>query len=253
MGTPELAKFAKENDGDGRYYVHPHTGQRVPSITSVLRLADKSGLVQWSVDLAVRWCIENWHVLGERSDEAAFGIARYKHTRVRDERAQVGTGIHETVEALHTGSWDFPELDDEQQRIMQHWYALNEEHDIQPIHSEFTVWDAVNEYAGTADGFWLIDGVETVVDIKTSKNHWPEHDAQLAALTLAPVRMEKVDDDWVEHEWTPPINAAIIHLREDKHEIIPVENLDLHYEVFLGYRKVALAKEQLKQREKEAK
>lgn len=254
MAAPELARFAKENDGDGRYYVHPLTGQRVPSVTSVLRLADKSGLAQWAADQCLQWCIDNWYVLSERSNEAAFHLARHKWTKVRDERAQVGTGVHETIEALHTGGWDFPELDDEQQRIMQHWYQLNEEHDIQPIHSEFTVWDAEREYAGTADGLWVIDGVRTLVDIKTSKSHWPEHDAQLAALYYAPIRMEKVgEDSWNENENERAERAAVIHLREDKHEIIWIDNLDLHYDVFMGYRKVHLAKEALKKREKEEK
>lgn len=251
MTAPKLAQYYSEKEDDGRAYKHPLTGEKLPSITTILKMADKAGLSQWAADQAVNWCVKNWHLLGARSDEDAYKAARWQWKNVRDERAQVGTGVHETIEALHTGSWDFPTLDEEQDRIMEHWYMLNTEYVIEPIMSEFTVWNA-GLYAGTADGYWSIDGVKCLVDVKTSKNHWPEHDAQLSALFHAPVVMiEGPLDVWKEVPAPEYEKVAIIHLREDKHEILWVEDMDLHFDKFMGYHQVYTATQALKKRGKD--
>lgn len=247
---PELAQFYSEKDDDGRVYKHPLTGEKLPSITTVLKMADKAGLSQWAADQAMSWAVANHHLLGSRSDEDAFRGGRYQWKKFRDERAQVGTGVHEAIEAEHTGSWDYPQLDDEQLRIMEQWRALNEEHEIVPVLSEFTVWFP-GKYAGTADGLWYIDGVLTLVDVKTSKNHWPEHDAQLSALANAPILMSKdMAGVWSELRMPKFDRVAIIHLREDKRQIIEINNLDLHFKAFMGYHEVFTAKQALKEREK---
>jgi hypothetical protein len=50
-------------------------------------------------------------------------------------------------------------------------------------------------YAGTLDGLWKIDGVPTLVDVKTARNTWPEHFQQLAALGACYSVMEEVAED----------------------------------------------------------
>lgn len=253
MSAPELSQYYSSNDDDGRAYKHPLTGEKVPSVTTVLKMADKAGLAQWAADQAVIWCVANWHLLGSRSDEDAYRSGRWRWKNVRDERAQVGTGVHETIEAIHTGSWDFPELDDEQRRIMGQWDALNAEFEITPVLSEFTVWSP-GRYAGTADGLWDVTDRVTgeswrcLVDIKTSRSHWPEHDYQLAALASAPILMQKGEDGvWVELPAPEFDRVAIVHLREDLHEIIWVDNIAENFAVFEGYLAVWEGKQRLKQ------
>lgn len=251
MAKPELAQYYSEKQDDGRAYKHPLTGETVPSVTTVLKMADKSGLAQWAADKAVEWCVLNWHLLGSRSDEDAYRAARWQWKKVRDERAQVGTGVHEAIEDEHSDTFNMPELDEEQERIMLQWEQLKLEHEIVPVMSEMTVWEP-GLYAGTSDGLWWIDGVLTLVDIKTSKNIWPEHFAQLAALLFASKLMVKDSKTgaWSEEDRPDPSQAAIIHLREDKHEIIIVEDLDLHYDKFMGYHQVWTATQAVKSREK---
>lgn len=216
-------------------------------------MADKSSLDGWKTKLAIEWCVEHWTELGTRSDQSAYYMARSAADRFRDDRAQVGTGVHETIEAIHTGSWEYPALDDEQLQIMAQWDKLNKAHKITPILSEYTVWNK-GLYAGTADGFWDIDGVKTGIDVKTSKSTHPEHLAQLAAIINAPVYMhEKALDVWEEIPNPEYEAAALIHLRADKWEIIPVTNIELHFQAFMGYHSVWDAKQQLKKIEKEAK
>lgn len=277
MGAPPLTLYpSKAGKQEGRSYKRPGTGVNgvesvtLPSITTILKQADKSGLVQWAVGLTLDAVNKNPDMVYQRSDQDMKRHFQYQWTKVRDLRAEVGTGIHETVESIHTGRDYYPFLDDEQLRIMDQFDEFNFVHDVKPVLSEFTVWDEDEQYAGTADGLWLIDGVLWLIDIKTSKNTWPEHFAQLAALRFAPfawVQCEKdtegaqlhIDRNKAETWWVkidnPSLRAAkvgILHLREDKWELIEVENLELHYEIFNGYAQVHHAKSALKEIEKNA-
>ena len=186
MTKPELALYAKQ-DGTGRSYRHPFRegddGKLLtaPSVTTILGLVDKPALIQWAADRTLDWAVENASLLLSKSDDDAHRWGKYRWQDVRDERAEVGTGVHETVEALHTGSWNFPTLDAEQHRIMAQWDLLNERYLITPHRSEFTVFGELNDpskiWAGTGDGLWDIIDQETgeawdnlVIDLKTSKN-----------------------------------------------------------------------------------
>ena len=215
-----------------------------------MRLVDKSALSQWAADEATRWCVANVDTLLSKSEDGGFQSGRFAWKRTRDLRAWAGTQIHETIEAEHTGSWNFPALDDEQQEIMAQWRALNERHKIAPILSEFTVWNP-GIAAGTADAILDIDGVRCLVDYKTSKNMWPEHNYQLAALAKSPIYMQEYElDKWREEPMPAFDKVAIIHLRSDKAEIHYIENIEENYSVFESYVNVWNAKEKLKAKEK---
>lgn len=262
MSKPELALFAKE-DGTGRAYRHPtrldKSGKLLtaPSVTTVLKLVDKSALMQWAADQTLDWAVNNVSTLYTKAPEDAFKAGRYRWLDVRNLRAEVGTGIHETIESLHTGKWEYPLLDDEQTRIMEQWRLLNERYTITAHRSEFSVFGCIeNEdkvWAGTADGLWDIVDNNTgqeyrnlVIDLKTSKNVWPEHWMQLAALSKAEVIMVKQPDgSWLEEPLPEGDGTAIIHLREDKFAVHIEEDkslIQMQYEHFLAYRQVWGAK-----------
>lgn len=223
-------------------------------------MVDKPALIQWAADRTVDWAVENVSLLFTKEAESARRWGRYRWADVRDERAEVGTGIHETIESIHTGGWNYPVLDDEQQRIMKQWELLNERYTITPHRSEFTVWGGLDpsylpeltareSWAGTADGLWDVVDNKTgeawfnlFTDIKTSKNTWPEHWLQLSALRHADVIMVKGEDGtWSEEPLPEGDGTAIFHLRQDKFEVtIETDKtlLDLQYEQFMSYRRV---------------
>lgn len=287
MSRPELALYSGEGEGKGRLYKHPFlTGEdgkplSVPSVTTILKLEDKSALVQWAVNLTVDWAVKNWMTLASRSEEDAKKTAQYRWRDVRDERAFVGTGVHDTIESEHVGSWDFPELDEEQIEIMEEWRKFNTEWDVEPILSEFTVWCHEYQYAGTADGLWRLTNRRTggsivaLLDIKTSRKTWPGHMMQLAALANAGTVLRKVDPAakrnskgvypdgaWVEEPMPDFDQIAILHLRAPerdefgeitepaKHDLIEVIDTDLWWSEFLGYRHVLTAQKLREAREK---
>lgn len=283
MSRPELAQYVGEGEGKGRQYRHPTRlgadGKplNAPSITTILKLEDKSALIQWAVGLTVDWAVQNWHLLGSRSPADARKAGLYRWKDVRDSRAFVGTGIHDTIEAEHVHSWDYPILDEEQKLIMEEWRKFNEEWIVEPILSEFTVWSCTYDYAGTADGLWKLTNRETqesfvtLVDIKTSRNTWPGHFMQTSALKHAEILMEKVDKtavqdargNWPEGSWAertmPEFDKlTLLHLRAPEfdefgtetkpglHELIEVEDSEIWFEEFLGYRQVLSAQQKRK-------
>lgn len=256
--SPELAQYYSENTQDGRNYKHPLTGQRVPSITTCLKYESKDDLAQWKVDQSVRWCIDHWFDLGSRSTEDAFKTARWRHLDTMNERAEVGSGVHEYLESLHNGSWDFPVLDAEQDQIIGQFREFSERYIFEPVYNEVTVWSHSNSYAGTADALALVEGPGIVrgyywIDYKTSRKVWPSHWMQLAALRNADVLMDKGSDGvWSETPLPETIGGLVLHLRSDFWEILPMENEQLRYRQFLLYRGLWHVNEELKRLEKEA-
>jgi hypothetical protein len=187
LTQPKLAQYWNPTEDEGRGYRHPFTGEMAPGVTSVLKLENKDDLTRWAVGIAVQWCVDNWMVLGERSDEAAFNIARNKPASYRNERAQVGDGVHGYIEALNTDAWDFPELDDEQQAMVANYLEFAEAYSFKPIYNEVTLWDTVSDTAGTADAIGYLEGPDIpaglyILDWKTSKRIYDSHYMQLAAL-----------------------------------------------------------------------
>lgn len=253
MTQPKLAKLSLWGEAnawdEARAYRHPHTGVQYPSVTSILRMADKGGLSQWAADQAMLWAVDNVDKLMSSSPDQGMRAGRYRWKDVRDERARVGDNIHNTLEALNTGSWNFPPLNEEEKAVMEHWRQLNTEHEIESVLSEFTVFNSVGEYMGTVDSLSRIDGKLYMVDYKSSKNTWPEHFAQLAALWTADSWLVETSDMvWEDRKPEKMDGLALIHLRADKHEIIyvPEEDIGPHYDVFDGYNVVWRAKEKLK-------
>jgi len=252
---PKLAQLElwgeRQSEDEARAYRHPHSGKQYPSVTTVLKMVDKSGLVQWAVNLAVEWCVNNVDRLLSMSVERGVGVAKYRWKDYRDERASVGDGVHATVEARHKKSWDFPELNDEQKAMIQQWEQFCTEHTVEIIYSEITVANEAAGYMGTFDLYARIDGVLYLIDLKTSRGTWPEHHYQLAALWAAPKWLIETDDMvWEEIDPFPVEKVAIIHLRDDLNELIEIENLSINYQIFQGYLQAWNGVDKIKQLEK---
>lgn len=267
MGKPELAQWAKV-DGTGRAYKHPFRTLpdggplTVPSVTTILGLVDKPALMQWAADKSIEWAVDNASLLFTKERESAIRSGRWRWKDVRDARAEVGTGVHETIESLNSGGFKFPKLDEEQLAIMAQYDLFLQRYTITPHRSEFTVFGNVDDpkraWAGTGDGLWdILDTVTgemwlgVVIDLKTSRNTWDEHHLQVSALAHADVIMEKQKDGtWVETPMVKGSPTALIHLRADKWEFILETDqtlLDLRYSQFMGYRDVWESKKAVEQ------
>lgn len=262
---PKLA--VKQSGYDGRGYKHPHEGNVVPSVTTVLKQAAKPALVQWAVDQTAAYAVANIDSLLSRSELQGWGFLRFFHKRnplpleegvdirnyhigVLDDAAELGNSTHAYIEAEVDPKFPYPDTSKEAENFWQMvavWDIFRGAHTIEPVHTELTVWNKTLGYAGTLDGLWLIDGELWLLDIKTSRGLWAEHDMQLAALLNAEFMLiEQPDGTWTEEPFEFPFDkVGKLHIRPDDVEnngtpkpayceLVEAEDLDLHWEGFKG-------------------
>lgn len=266
MAHPKLAT-ARSSWGGRGYYIPGHidaAGARriYPSVTTVLKRVAKPGLHQWIADQTAAYAVANLPYLMRVSEEKGWGYLRWYwsrepdlvatelrtwHEGVRDDAGELGTNLHEWLEADLDGTVEPVGLNAEEAREMAEQFHLwLRTHRIEVRRTEFTIVNTVIGYAGTADAHWLIACdhehpclgqergvfVSVLVDLKTSRYTWPEHGMQLAALSDANVVMrevvkgyagskmheatvdgKRVRSWWVEEEPPTYQHLAVLHLR----------------------------------------
>jgi hypothetical protein len=258
MTAPKLANLSLWGEAnafaEARAYRDPRTGLHYPSVTSILKLMPKA-LEQYAASEQLKWDIAHWQDLSRKSDEQAFKSYRFMWRNHADLRGHVGDGIHNYIEAEQTGSWEFPELDEEQEAILANWHELNEVHEIVPIKNEVTVGDVELGWMGTVDSYCLFDGAPALVDFKTSRVIRESAHIQLSALTMASEWFVEVEDmKWeVEPAANFPIEKVLVfHLRADSWAIHEVNNVPAYYDKFKHYLEIWKLNESIKAANKEA-
>lgn len=269
--APKLSLYSGEGFGQGRTYKDPTDGDSLwPSVTTVLKHEDKSHLVQWAATKVAEKAVERPEIaLGD--PDLALNKLQYAHNDFRDERAEVGTGVHAWFQAQYEGTWDYPDLDDEQVAMTERLEEWLVDWKVRIIWVERTIRG--DGYMGTGDILAEVTDPLTgetflvLIDIKTSKNLWETHDMQLSALGKGLYSLVEVpegtegafkrkgktkkEDSWWVREEMPQIDAlAKLHIREDFYDLVMVDPrlIDLHYEKFMAYTQI----QDIEQRKKEA-
>lgn len=249
----------------------------VPSVTTVLKAGASEALTQWAVDQTAGYASINAESLLTRTPDAAFGYLRFfwkrepkplaegydlrnYHEGVLQEAADLGTDIHEWIQAdAHPGLEypDISQLNDQFFEMVGVWDEWSAGQFIQPVLTEATVYNSKEGYAGTLDCLWWINGKLCLIDIKSARSLWPDHSRQLAALKEADILLVQGDDgEWMELPWQAWVEQVdwfgFMHVRPsdiDKDgepmlpylEMVEAEDLDLHFEAFRGLLSVKQA------------
>jgi hypothetical protein len=273
--SPELA--VARSGFSGRGYKHPLTGAVVPSVTTVLKMAAQPGLTQWAVDQTAAYAVANIDSLLTKTESQGWGSLRWYwkrnplpleegydvrnyHAGVLNDAAELGTSMHEWIEADIDPGFTYPDTagqPDEFWQMVSVWDAWREQHEIRPDLTETTVWNDDEGYAGTFDLLVWIDGELWLIDVKTSRNLWPEHTMQLAALQNArTVLLKQEDGSYIEEPWwgyTQEVDHyGFLHVRPDDVdnagnfipayvELQEAQYLDEHYTWFKGLLKAKKA------------
>lgn len=298
---PKLRVAASGLGGSG-YRIPTRTAQDgkpllVPGVTTVLGVLDKGGIVQWAVDNTAAYAAANVEALLNREPEQRYGFLRWYHSRMKsrdfdnpeiditdysngvlNDLAELGTMTHDWIADFVNDYFTGDLTRDAQVEMVNKFLEWWEAHDVQVVASEITVVGEDN--AGTLDHIWIIDGVPTLLDVKTARKMRFSHYAQLGALGAANYYMREVASDYpgaVEYEtkkwgktyWVEePIPAftqyAILHLRPSdttsrgeylepfcELHVIPQEKIEAGFRMFQGALCARLAERDLKKLEKE--
>lgn len=274
---PKLRVRSSGHGGSG--YRHPHTGDVVPGVTTVLKKLDKPAIVQWAVDNTAAYAVANIDSLLSRTEEQGYGFLRWYWKRdalsgdtsdirnysagVLSDAAELGTLVHDWI-AADNGVGAYPDVrnaPDYFWEMVGQWDDFKSEHDIRPILTETTFWSHQYGYAGTADALWEIDGVRTLLDVKTSRNTWDEHRMQLAALGACDAMLiEATDGHWIEDVVPAFSEYALLHIRPsdyDKHgepmapfcelKSVSHDEIPALFDMYLGLLQVSHAQNKLKE------
>lgn len=193
----------------------PHTvyklkdGKRVPGVTTLIGVLNKPALVKWANNL---------------------GLQGIDSTSYVDNLAQTGTLAHEMILAyLKKEEVDTSEYTGSQVEMAQNSFASYlgwaRHYTVEPILVETPMVSEQHRYGGTPDLLANVDGVSTLLDFKTGKALYPEHNIQVAAY-----RQMIIEQDFAVDE------VKILRIgREESEgfEVKPVLALDANWELFL--------------------
>lgn len=258
---PILAQWARENEFEGRAYKDPETGLQYASVTTVLKNTPKKDMMRWAARVVAERARDRPDIVMGDPDKVVDRL-QYAPSDYRDERAWVGSCVHQYFEAEAKGLWyqEPEEWTPEQDRMIQSWEEMQVQYEIEPILTEVTVLIPCGTYSvmGTLDGLWRFtdrwsgESFVALFDLKTSKGLWPEHGYQLAALSKASHWFEQVEPEtpealvhkhptlgktyWIKHEGFPHFDQVrIIHLRAEGFSFERVRHLDEKFEIYCTY------------------
>ena len=297
MTAPKLSVTASGYSGRG--YRNPWTGEVVPGITTVLGAINQPAILQWSVDQVAAYAATIAEDLVGRDEEQRFRMLRFYHSRAKEsdfddplvdlhdahtgvlnDLAELGTAVHSYVEADLNGWMDPDIFRPEQEQMVVAYLQWRQEHDIEVHATEASVFG--QGYAGTADAFLKIDGVNTLLDVKTSRAVRDSHIAQLAALGAAHTMAREVPEGtegavgfksrqsdkqfsswWVAGDVPPIQQYAVLQIRPDDYDkngvfipafcemhVIDQRQIDASFGLFEGALQIRHAQRKLKDVEK---
>lgn len=245
---------------------------KYPGITTVISALEKGGVVQWAVDHTAAYAVANAQALSERDEDWGFKYLRFYHSRkpdydnpetnlhnyhagVLDDLANQGNIIHEAVEAYVKDEFGPVFTRPEQEEAFLTFVEWAETSGVEFLASEATVFNPDAGYAGTGD-LWVKfpSGKVYYIDVKSARKIHDSHIMQGAAIAKAKVRIEESPDGvefkgkkWSEKPAIPVDGIGILQVRQPsideygdlipaftKLHLIPNEEIDPAYEIFLG-------------------
>jgi hypothetical protein len=137
----------------------------VPGVTTITGILDKPALVYWAWDL---------------------GMKGIDYKKFKDDKADIGTLAHDMIICHLLGTT--PNLDDytknqisQAENALISFFEWEKGKNIEVRQTEKALVSEQFKYGGQFDVFATIDGISTLLDIKTGKAIYPEMVIQLAA------------------------------------------------------------------------
>ena len=176
----------EERDWGGKK-IHSYTaskGDKIISVTKVTGRIDKSNaLIIWATRLMAKFLSDNF--LGKILTESAIGESLKKWRDAKEEAADIGTAIHDWIEAKIKGLEPDIPADDKVKNGVLAFLKWQNENKIKWLENEKIVYSKKHHYIGKLDAVAKIGGKIYLIDYKSSKKIYPEFYLQTAAYQLA--------------------------------------------------------------------
>lgn len=247
-----------------RWYIHPRTGERFISVTTVLDHISKFGLPDWSARLAAEAAFDRlpWlnrvsrnapcnatktgNACGNCPDCAASWLAS-RHTQVRDDAGDRGTKLHDAAEQdvlFGVGA----EVDADVQPFVDQFRRWRDRYKPEFLATELTVISRKWGYAGTLDQIVRfaaesklpkqlahLTGLPLCGDYKTSKSVDIPKGWQVVAYSKADAVLTPDGEELP----MPEIKGGlIVHIRPDKVQMREVYVTDANHAYFVHMARV---------------
>jgi len=216
-----------------RLYVHPKTGEAVPSVTTIIAQLAKPKLSGWAARMAAEYATREWESLGELSDYGKKEAIRYAHERERQGSADLGTAVHHAIDC-----WTKGEPHDHAKDVDPYLNSFTKflmEKRPRFLYSEVTMWNRTHNYAGTADAICEISGETWVADYKSGKSLYPEVGLQLSALGRGEFI---ILPDGTELNMPVIDRLAAVSIRPRSWKFVKVQHDKDNFEAFLAARRL---------------
>ena len=229
MTKPVLAR--QMPDGS-RMYVHPVTGEIVPSVTTVMDVAiAKPKLIGWAARQAAQYAVSNWSSLSEISPAYRMREISEAHARTAQDAADKGDLVHELIDSWNKG--EAMEVPKNVSAQVNQFVGFVMDRKPRFIENEVTMWSRQYRYAGTADWIAEIDGFTCLGDNKTGKRVYEEVGLQLSALAHCDFII-RPDGEEIP---VPPISRLLVlHIRPRSWKLIPVNHDEENWSAFRAAR-----------------
>ncbi|WP_289009538.1 hypothetical protein [uncultured Thermomonospora sp.] len=249
------------------YYLCPVTGRYLKSVTTIIgQGSPKEAVTHWAGNIVAQTAMDNLPRLVQASMDPvkakeAYDWLRHAHTRKKDERAAIGSAVHQLIEAKVLDK-PVPEeilADPELAPYATNFEAFVRDWRVEFEASEMVVANYTEGYAGTLDYMLRSELIAEAIgapadavllgDTKTGgalgertygggiKGVYPEAGVQMAAYRRAEYGWLR-DGTRVELPRAYEI-GVVLHLRPEGYRLYPLRCGDEVFEAFLHIRQVA--------------
>lgn len=223
-------------------------GTRCMSVTTIIgNGVPKPALVHWAAIEVARCAVDHLpklsRVRGAAAREEAFQWLRRAAERKRDTAANLGSTVHDLVEATILGQ-PFPDPTDEQAPFLDAYTNFVDDH--QPVFesTELVLAHPGHGWAGRGDAWATLPALGSglaLIDWKSGRGTYAEAALQLSCYRRATIGWLKDGTEIVPPETD---RAYVVHLRPEKYPdrgyaIYPVDTSDEVYEHFRAAQSVA--------------
>lgn len=253
-----------DKDSGSRWYIHPVTGERFISVTTVLGNIAKFGITPWAARLSAIAAFDRLPLLNRASripvcnatktddacgscrDCVTFWLAD-RHNQVRDDAADLGVKLHDVAEqdALFG---EGVHVDEDVRPFVEQFRRWRRRYEPQFLATEMTVISRKWGYAGTLDAILHFEvesrlesalahltGLPLCIDWKTSKSVDLVKGWQVVAYSNADAVLLP---DGTELPMPEIKGGLIVHIRPDKVQMREVHLTDENFQYFIHMLRV---------------